>query len=562
MEKLRVGILLDSLEITAWEYEMIERIVNGNYAEIVLVVKKRSAQVPDRSLPGLLKRNLNLWMYKLYMAGERVITKPAPDAFAKKNLNGLINNATLLEVDCVEKKFSDYIRPEDIDVIKGYKVDVFIRLGFRILRGEILKTAKMGVWSYHHGDNHKYRGGPAAFWEVFRQERQIGSVLQILTEDLDGGEVLYRSYSSVLSTVKATMNNYYWKTALFIPRKLQELHRAGEDSFFRNISNQNGHPNFYSGRNYTLPRNSEFLKLFFPRVWNVIKKKIGNLFHFEQWILLYAFSENDSFSKSLFRYKKIIPPKDRYWADPCVVKKGEKYFIFFEEVIYGKTKERGHICVMEIDKKGKRSEPVIILQKPYHLSYPFVFEYKGEFYLIPESEENSTIELYRAVHFPYEWEFKMNLMENIKAVDSTVFFKDDKCWLFANVRELEGTSYSEELFLFSTDDLLSGRWRSHPANPVVSDVGSSRPAGRIFSENGKWYRPSQDCSLRYGHSMAINEITELSESSYRESKVSGIYPEWDKKLVATHTFSFDKGLSVVDALIRRRKRWLSFSQNL
>jgi len=393
---------------------------------------------------------------------------------------------------------------------------------------------------------------------VFKQEKRIGSVLQILTEDLDGGEVLYRSYSTVFSTVKETMNNYFWRTSLFIPRKLQELHRLGKDSFFTNISKKNNQPYFYSDKNFTIPTNSQFLRLFIPRVWKIIKKKIAGLFSFNQWILLYSFDNKDSFSKSFFRYKKIIPPADRYWADPCVVKKDDKYYVFFEEVFYTKGNEKGHICVMELTKKGVASEPKIILKKSYHLSYPFVFKHNGEFYLIPESAENATIELYKAVNFPFEWEFTMNLMENIKAVDSTIFFKDGKYWLFANVSELEGTSFSEELFLFSSDNLLSNSWCKHPANPVVSDISASRPAGRIFQSNGKWYRPSQNCAIRYGHSMAINEVLEINETNYSEVKISDISPDWDKKFVGTHTFSFDEGLSVIDALMKRRRRWLPF----
>jgi hypothetical protein len=177
--------------------------------------------------------------------------------------------------------------------------------------------------------------------------------------------------------------------------------------------------------------------------------------------------------------------------------------------------------------------------------------------MIPESEENSTIELYQARNFPFDWEFKMNLMENIKAVDATILFKDNKCWLFANIREVDGASYSEELFLFSADTLLTTNWKSHPCNPIVSDVKSSRPAGRLFHHKGKLYRPSQDCSLRYGYSTIINEITELSGCSFKEKKVTEISPDWAPDVVATHTLSFDHGLTVIDATIKRRK--LSFS---
>jgi hypothetical protein len=560
MDKLRVGLLIDDLNMPFWEYKMIEAINAGGYAEIVVAVKRKSPAYPRKGFFGKLKENLSIGCFKVFTKAENAFYKPSPNAFEEKNIKELIKSSAIIEVDCIEKKFSDYISDNDIREIKKYNVDVFIRLGFRILRGEILKTAKMGVWSYHHGDNFFYRGGPAGVWEFLKREKTVGSILQILTEDLDGGEVLYRSWSQVYTSLNKTLNGFYWKTSLFIPRKLKELHESGEKAFFIKVKAESEGVQFYSGRNYTIPTNYQFLKLFIPFLISRIKHKIWKTFNYEQWILLYAFSNNNSFSTSMYRYKRLTPPSDRYWADPCVIHKDGKHYLFFEEVVNPGKNERGHLSVVEVDKKGFKSEPVIILKKPYHLSYPFVFEHKGEYYLIPESDENSSIQLYRAVNFPYEWEFKMNLMENIKAVDTTILYKDNRVWLFTNIPQVEGASYSEELFLFSSDNLFTTEWESHPCNPVVSDVKSSRPAGRLFYNNGKLYRPSQDCSSRYGYATVINEIIALNKNEYKEIKVSDITPGWANDVVATHTLSFDQGLSVIDATIRRRKNPLSFLQ--
>jgi len=43
-----------------------------------------------------------------------------------------------------------------------------------------------GVWSWHHGDEDKYRGGPPAFWEIVNADPVTGALLQRLTERLDG----------------------------------------------------------------------------------------------------------------------------------------------------------------------------------------------------------------------------------------------------------------------------------------------------------------------------------------------------------------------------------------
>ena len=173
--------------------------------------------------------------------------------------------------------------------------------------------------------------------------------------------------------------------------------------------------------------------------------------------------------------------------------------------------------------------------------------------MIPESCSNKTIELYKCVEFPNKWEFKMNLIEDIVAVDATILRHDNKWWMFANVRENYGSSAHDELFLFYSNDLFSSKWKPHVQNPIVSDCKSARPAGKIFSENGRLYRPSQNCSIRYGYGFNINEIILLSENSYAEKLVSRIEPNWDKHIIGTHTFNRVNSLHIIDAIYKRWK---------
>src|SRR5690606_30326565 len=78
--------------------------------------------------------------------------------------------------------------------------------------------------SFHHGDNTVNRGGPAGFWEVIENQHITGAVLQRLTEDLDGGEVIRRCYSST-NPISATANccNYYWQASELMVAALREL---------------------------------------------------------------------------------------------------------------------------------------------------------------------------------------------------------------------------------------------------------------------------------------------------------------------------------------------------
>ena len=271
------------------------------------------------------------------------------------------------------------------------------------------------------------------------------------------------------------------------------------------------------------------------------------LIFFDQWILL--FDLRDEFSRSLWRFKKIIPPKDRFWADPHVVCQNNSYYIFLEEFLY-KTK-KGHISLIIMDDKGNYKKPEKVLERPYHLSYPFIFSYKDDYYMIPETPSTKTIEVYKCIEFPKRWEFVKNLIENIQAADTTLLHYKNKWWLFTNIVENEGANIAEELFLFYSDNPLSERWTPHPKNPIVSNINNGRPAGKIFEHEGNLIRPSQNSTDRYGYGLTFNKIINLDENNYQEKPLDSIEPKWDKKIKSVHTFNFEKKLTIIDAKFKR-----------
>ena len=557
--KLKVGLLLDSYQVPSWFYRMLSDIQKSDSAELSLVILNDKPQTQrNHTLYSKLKNNSHRLGYLitrriLELLYEKLIERTInlDDAESLKNSSSLLNGVPSLSVKTKRKKWSDYFYPEDVDEIKNYDLDILIRGGFGILRGEILSSAKHGVWSYHHGDNHINRGGPAGFWESMESWPETGAILQILTEDLDNGTVLYRSFSCT-NTMSVTDNrsNYYWKSVKFMTRKINELYTLGADDFFINAKSSNRHPNIYSEKLYVQPNNWDLALLTWNKLVEKTKLLINNHFFFNQWILMFDIKEE--FSSSLWRYKKILPPKDRFWADPHVITRDNKYYIFIEELLYSTNK--GHISLIEMDEKGNYTPPVKILDRPYHLSYPFVFEHDNELYMIPETAENRTIELYKCTSFPDQWELETILMEDIHAVDATLHYHENKWWLFANMIEIDGASDWDELFLFSSENLASNQWQAHPQNPIVSDVKTARPAGRIFEHNGGLYRPSQNCSHHYGYGFNFNEITQLSSTDYKEQLVSEVKPNWDKNIIGTHTFCRSGSLHVIDALYRRKKR--------
>jgi hypothetical protein len=286
----------------------------------------------------------------------------------------------------------------------------------------------------------------------------------------------------------------------------------------------------------------------FQRIGRKLDKTLASWFFIDQWVILtgHQLGYQNLDWRAL---SPLIPPKDRYWGDPFVLKRGDCYHVFIEEKLYATG--LGRIACLTLDQAGRLLSQQVVLERPYHLSYPFIFEQGSELYMIPETAGHRTVELYRCAHFPDRWEFVKNLLSELYAVDATLLQHEGQSWLFANVKERGGNSL-DSLYLYYAGDLLTGKWQPHPRNPIVQDIRGARPAGRIFMQDGKLIRPGQDSSRRYGYALKFNSITTLNEMDYAEVSETAFTPAGSKYL-ATHTFNQAGDLTVVDAVLRTRK---------
>ena len=164
--KLKVGLLINSYKLPLWEYILIDRIIQSHYASINLVVINQNNKVNSTFMEKIKDRWKHL-VFIFYNRFDRRFFKVKPNAFELKDAVGLLDGVANIFVNPTSKSFSDSFKNEDIQKIKIHNLDVLIRFGFRILKGDILEAAKYGVWSYHHGDSNINRGAPSGFWEVF-----------------------------------------------------------------------------------------------------------------------------------------------------------------------------------------------------------------------------------------------------------------------------------------------------------------------------------------------------------------------------------------------------------
>ena len=481
---LRVGLLIDSFTQPQWVYKTVKDIRDSGCADIVLVIENDAVPVSHGAWRTLFDKRHHV-IRKIYIALDQLAFTSKVDPFTPVDIRPLMASSAHLRVLPRQTRFSDYFSPEDVSTILGYQLDVAFRFGFRLLKGDALTIAKYGVWSYHHGDNLVNRGGPAGFWEVMEHEPVTGSVLQILTARLDDGHVLYRSWAStVWFSVKRNKDNYYWKSSAFAARALRDLAERGPAALNRDSGSHVYRP--FSHRLRRAPGNREMLSLLAALALRMARRGLHRLWYREQWFIGFDMNDSRQMSASFHNVKPLMPPKDRFWADPWPVAKDGKYYIFIEEWLYRASK--GHVAVIEMEKNGQWTPPVKVLEKPYHLSHPCIFTWQESYYMIPETLDNRAIELYRCVSFPCEWTFDRVLMSDVLAVDATVAEIDGMWWLFANIAE-EGASTNDELHVFCAQRARSdrgGRIRGIGSSPTYDRhalrapcfTGTDRSTGR------------------------------------------------------------------------------------
>ena len=267
-----------------------------------------------------------------------------------------------------------------------------------------------------------------------------------------------------------------------------------------------------------------------------------------QWVIVYKHQQDK-------QWRKIIPDSRVFQADPFIVFKNEKYYVFYEELKF--VDYHGYLRAAELDiENGKLINDKIILKLDYHLSYPNVFEENNTFYMIPESGDSHSVDLFECTDFPYVWQKKQTLIENIQAVDSTLLktadgspLKDtDGSWYLFTTEILEGASSDDELSIYKSDDLFTQPFTKLYDQPVINDVKNARMAGHFIQRDGEIIRVSQNCGKRYGHQANLNKVVQI-EGGYKEELIETIKPS--QGALGFHTYNQAHEIIVGDMEIAR-----------
>jgi len=529
---LAVGILVGSFIQPRWAAKIVADIQSSSLARVVLVV----TEADQGPRPGLLRRawsRRHSLLHDAYVRLDGRLFKSRPDAFGGEDIRELVRDCAVLEV-APQGNDPESVRERGLDVLVVLSPDADPR--------RFASSARHGAWTLRHAADERDDEAVAGLWEVLSADPTTGSQLIAWSGDSATSRVIYRSYGPT-DHVSVCRNRQalYWKSAAFVLRKLKDLAAEGPNGI-RAV------PDVAPRAPRRVPGNLTMARLALRLALRYLKGKIRDLLARDQWYLAYRLGTGiPRDGQGLVR---VLPPRDRFWADPCGVQAEDgRRFVFFEELRYDRPK--GTIVAIEIDPTKGPGTPFPVLERPYHLSYPQVFRWQGTYYMVPESSQNRTVTLFRCASFPHAWVEDRDLLTGVDAVDPTIAEIDGRWWLFVNIAPYGGGT-RDELHVFHASSPL-GPFVPHAKNPIKSDCRSARPGGPLFRHEGCLYRPAQNCAGAYGSSIILHRVERLTPEEYLETQVEDIVPAWDPEARRAHTFGHADGLVVID-LMRRRRR--------
>jgi hypothetical protein len=429
----------------------------------------------------------------------------------------------------------------DIETIRSLQLDLLLRCGSGILKGDILKAARLGVLSFHHGDNRINRGGPAGFWESYYRWPQTGFIIQQLTDELDGGNVLSRGGITTKSSYLLNQAALYEAANVYLKDMLASVSHTGV------LPPAEDGPWLYDRPLFRQPNLRAIGFYGIRRIYDALVSRFYTklLYRRGQWSLSLI---KGPFERAvLWRGKEIVPPPGRCWADPFLWTHEGKTYCFIEDFVWDTN--RGHITALELCGE-QLVERGVALREDFHLSFPFVFPYKGKLYMCPETSKAGQIRLYECNEFPLHWTFRKALMMDVSAADTMLFEWEGRWWMYTNLGRGANHDHGFELSLFSASHPLADEWLPHPQNPIKVDSMGGRNAGMAIS-GGKLYRFGQMHGFdEYGQGLMVFEVTSLTPSHYEEKKIQAVMPHFREGLRGVHHMSTTGAHTVID-----HKRW-------
>lgn len=532
-KSLRFGILCNSLNLQRWQAEIIQMLTAHGHNPSLLVI---NAETPKKqSLPKKVLRYP--WKHLFYRLYLRYVFKPAMKQ--EVDLSNELKEVPVLPCQTRKVDFSEFFSEKDVAFIRDQNLDFILRFGFNIIRGKILHTAKYGIWSFHHGDEQEYRGGPACFWEIYRNDPVTGAILQQINEKLDAGIILRKGYlGTVDHSYSENLNRVYQAGIPWVLQVCNDILNGSADYFDKPGSTTRA-------KVYRAPSNFKMILFALKLLRNRITYHFRDLCCIEHWNIGFIKAPVNKVAFNWEAYSKRTkwmpePKAGIYYADPFVYKLGDVYRTVYEK--YNYSRMRASIEQQTLDEDLFVHQPVEVLNNGTHFSFPYLFQHETEVYCVPENASSASLMLYRLSCCETKFE-KVTELLPFALIDPVMFSWENRWWLLGT-----RPGYPSECLYAYYSDELEGPFLAHRNNPVKTDVRSARSAGNPFISGDTLYRPAQNCSITYGGSITVNQLLRLTPDEFIEEVVKEIHPpksqQYNKGL---HTISGIDKITVIDA---------------
>jgi hypothetical protein len=190
-----------------------------------------------------------------------------------------------------------------------------------------------------------------------------------------------------------------------------------------------------------------------------------------------------------------------FLADPFFVKEKDTFYLFFEHKTSKSNADIG--LLTSVDGKKYHYRGTVLSQK-FHLSYPQVFKYKNDFYMVPESKRANAVLLFKAHRFPFDWRICDTLISDVQLVDPSIYLSD-------SLNILVASDYAKNMYVYRADSLF-GKWKLHQ-KPIALIGTESRAGGRFFADKKGLILPVQNFSKGYGYGVSLYRFS-FKDGSY------------------------------------------------
>jgi hypothetical protein len=540
--RLRLGVLIDGPVVPRYVAAILDDIARCNFAVVELAILVHAGPTADARTHRLL--------YELYRRADCAVGgEMEPLALVEPGAG--LAGVSRLQVSSGGAS-EPWLTAETLGAIQSCDLDVVLRFCAALPRGEVLRAARHGVWSYHFGADGDARDGAPFLQQIVEHAPTRDVQLEVLEDEPGAGLVLCRSaFGSQGNLFLAHLRRVaLWETTHFVVWKLHDLHELGWERLREQAMPRAARlPAPGVARP---PTTADMVRFLAPRVAAAVVHRVRGERREHgvaiRWKLALRrgatpFGSTPK-STSLAGFRWIEAPPGHFWADPFLLKWGGSTFLLFEDYDY--EKRYGTIGGAEVRGDSALGPPFTCLDLGSHLSFPHVVDHEGEIFMIPESLSDGTVTLYRARHFPDDW-VKEKVLFRGNATDTTSWREGGNFYFFTTLHDRDDRGMKTLLFVANS---LTGEWRLHAANPVSSDACHARGAGAIFRQQGHVFRPSQDCGPGYGYGLNLEEIVTLSEDRYEERTWCAVDPSaMPFPAIGVHTYNRCGDLEAIDGCV-------------